>query len=203
MVRRHYACVEWPSAGARDGAPGQAKSPCSRTTNDRDEMLVIPVLPPRCVPRRCAVGMHSRLAWNDACLKSPVIATRRCPAVVERVALPHVAETAGRGDVLGDRGIADVLDAGRPADARVQALADVDDDLRGPGCGHRRDAGCRDRRRRTSAASLTATVWLSTVPASSACTLPEAVTSSVLAVKLSMTTAPAPLPSMRSWSALS
>src|SRR5215204_1085053 len=50
-------------------------------------------------------------------------------AAVECVVLSHVAKTARSGDVLGDGGTADVLDAGCAADVRVQALANVDGDL--------------------------------------------------------------------------
>src|SRR5215204_5982300 len=54
--------------------------------------------------------------------------------------LSHVAETARSGDILGDGGTTDVLDAGCPADVHVQTLANVDGDLRGPRRGHRRNA---------------------------------------------------------------
>jgi hypothetical protein len=57
------------------------------------------------------------------------VETRWRPATGELLVLSHVADTAGRGDVFGNRGIADVLNASRPADARIQVLADIDGDL--------------------------------------------------------------------------
>ena len=71
-------------------------------------------------------------ASEQRVLPCAVVKRARRHATVRLAALAHVAEPAYPGDVLGDGGIAAVLDLSRPTDMRIQTLDDIDRDLRGP-----------------------------------------------------------------------